>query len=190
MCRDNKCVFLIMIAISLLYSVLFQFVLHDGTMWPAQELGFAVGIAYGLLKEKIEMFINKHTNIILILSLTLFLVTAVGYVCKYSGEHDFTVLSTGMLYGRIVMQASALVIMLVFLSKFSIGNKVTLYIGKRLSMYIFIFHGIIVELAATAGFTGEMRILAVLVATFFISILVDIVVRLIYRVVIQRRVII
>lgn len=178
MIRDRKYVFSAMVLISLLYSIFYQFVLHDGIMWPPQmwppqELGFAIGILVGVYKEKIELFVKKYSGSVTIISMIVFLAVAIGYIYKYSGEHDYTVLSTGMYVGRVIMQITALLIILIFLSKFKIGNRVSLYIGKHLSMYVFLIHGVIIDLAILAGIDGERRIILVLISTITIAILFD-----------------
>ena len=171
--RDRKYIFGLMIIISLLYSLLFQFVLHNETMWPPQELGFAIGIFCGVFKENIEVFLEKYTVPATMISTLGFLAAAIGYIYRYSGEHDITTLSTGMYIGRVVMQVMALFIILIFLSRFKIGNRISLYMGKHLSMYIFLIHGVIIDLAILAGMDAEKRIILVLISTITIAILFD-----------------
>ncbi len=175
--KNKKWTYISMIFISLFYSLFCQFVLHYGTLWPAQELGFAVGVGYGVHKEKIEGVLRKNTIWIFMSSIIIFLITAVTYVIRYSGEHDIRVLSSGMYLGRIIMQGSALLIIFTFLLWFQIGNRITIFIGKHLSMYIFILHGLILELTKLRGMGGEACIAFVLTVTICVSIFVDFMVR-------------
>lgn len=176
MIKNKKWTYVTMISISLVYSWFVQFILHDGTLWPAQELGFAVGIISALYREKIESAIRKNTVCIFIVSIVIFIAAAVIYVLRYSGEHDIRTLSSGMYLGRIVMQVAALLIIFSFLIRFRIGNKITLFIGSHLSMYIFVFHGLFIQIAKVKGMEGEGGIAFVLAATICAAIIVDFVI--------------
>ena len=170
--RDKYIVLLFNTIFILMYICFFQEVVAvkgisfswtDYLGWPQQSIGFVLGIILAIWKEKILSFLYKYKTMLLTASVLVLLITGEYYARK----HDISKITNEQLLIRNIISMSCIIIMLVFLQYFSLGNRIIVFVGHNLSIYIFALHGLLIGIVDVYynGIDDNLRIGFIIMAS-------------------------
>ena len=108
--------------------------------WAQQSLGFIGGMIIALWKNRIFEIYYKYKAAIAILSVAMLIPSGLVYI----RPHDITRVTNEQFIIRTVISFACINLLIILLFYVSFGNKLTKYVGEKLSIYIFAIHGLFI----------------------------------------------
>ena len=135
--------------------------------WESQIFGIIVGMILALNKDKIEKIINKNKRIIFIISFAIL----IPCLFIYTQPHDISEVTMLQFVLRIIISSCFINLLLVMFTIIKIDNKIVIFIGKFMSFYIFVFHGLVKNIIIEYLNINDESIVAfcTIIGTFIIS---------------------
>lgn len=139
-----------------------------GLNWYVESIGFLLGVLLAYHEEKINHFFQTHT----IRKLCFFLPISIAIKHIYFDTTLNEVYFLGNYILRMITDLLIITSILLLLSHFTLGNKVSKYLGK-LSFDIFLYHGVFLEYFQFHdwGWNSNTMILSTIVCTLIFVVL-------------------
>lgn len=135
--------------------------------WAQQSVGFALGIILALWKKKIFAFIKKYQVILGVLAFILLIPASLMYI----KPHDITKVTNEQYFIREIISLSIILLLLILLTHFSFGNKISKFVGSNLAIYIFAIHGFFINMADELFENVNLKISFIIIGSITSSIL-------------------
>lgn len=134
------------------YTIFFQVIVSNSGInlrwtsylgWDQQSIGFVIGIMISLWEKEILSFIKKNQVIISILAFCTLIIA--GYI--YIQPHDISKITYKQYFIRDIIFIACTILLFETLIHITIGNKIVIFIGSKLSIYIFALQGLFIGIA-------------------------------------------
>lgn len=109
--------------------------------WAQQSTGFCIGIMISIWKDRIFSLIKKHQIILSIISIILFILAGVQYI----KPHDINIVTNFQFLLREILSLTAIILIFIFYLHFKFENRIINYIGSKMAIYTFAFHGFFIS---------------------------------------------
>lgn len=148
-CCKNKTQFIYSVSvITILYIIITQIGQKQGGVfqyfgWGNQAMGFLIGIYIAEYYDFFVRVIDKYKWCIIGVASVCLLICG----CIYAKPHDISVVTTEQFFLRWGISFSMIALLFVFMQHVSVNNKLVCYIGKEMSLSIFLIHGILINIS-------------------------------------------
>lgn len=177
--KNYKVCILLMSIFIVLYSLLQQGILYIKPFnyifqrffgWGFASIGFVIGMYICIYTNEIVRIMRNRKYVVItsICFITLLIIS----VLKYIKPHDITMITTEQFFLRQIISLAFVGLIMVFFNYYIVGNRFCIFIGSKLSIYIFSFHGIWVSIVKELNIGDDNVIIFTVMIGTFVSALV------------------
>lgn len=152
----------IIIAFWLIYAVVMKLCPNNYFSWPAQALGFAYGSIVAVYHIPLQRFFIRKIKEVIVVCAGLLPVLASVYLKIHTPERE----SMPMYFSRIAMSFLLILLFLALSVRVKLMSKTMAGVG-RISMYIYLLHGMIIDILKDYLSDGWLILASIAFSVFF-----------------------